>query len=160
MIRTSQFAAGFGALALIAVALAACSPAAAPADTPAADAATEALPAEVVAFMAERSRECTADLGGTMEEPEGFLLRADFNADGRTDYAIDGGKYVCSGAYSMYCGSAGCEANLFVSGADGAYSTTAVHTGDELKVTADPAGDGLDIGIPWVFRNGAWGPAS
>lgn len=55
------------------------------------------------------------EVGGTPAEPSpGFLIRGDLNRDGIGDWALDEGKFNCTGAASLYGGSGGSQVVVFL----------------------------------------------
>lgn len=69
------------------------------------------LPPEIAKAQADLRRECN---GKAVFEP-GFQTTADINGDGLPDYFLDYGKLDCDGTRGMYCGSAGCTLDIYVS---------------------------------------------
>jgi hypothetical protein len=51
----------------------------------------------------------------------GFVTERDVNGDGRKDYILDYRNLQCEEVGSLYCGSAGCLTQVFVSLPDGTY---------------------------------------
>lgn len=68
-----------------------------------------------------------AEINGEMKEcsthnakfKKGFLTRKDINGDGKEDYILDFGQFLCGSPYSSYCGSGGCSTSVYVSTANG-----------------------------------------
>ena len=80
-------------------------------------AAIAALPLPARAPFVEAQQMC-GELQGkltvsTTELP--YIRRADFNGDGKTDYLLSDEGLQCSSAASAYCGSAGCNNQVFLS---------------------------------------------
>lgn len=50
---------------------------------------------------------------------KGFMTRKDINGDGREDYTLDYGQFVCGGMHGMFCGSGGCTTTVFASSGSG-----------------------------------------
>jgi hypothetical protein len=75
------------------------------------------LPRIVKSAIAENSKSCKK----TTVEP-GFLTRQDINADGRPDYIVDYGFLRCDGDQRAFCGSLGCETEVFAALPNGAYA--------------------------------------
>ena len=75
------------------------------------------LPRIVKSAIAENGESCKK----TKVEP-GFLTRQDINADGRPDYILDYGSLRCDGDQRAFCGSLGCETQVFASLPNGTYA--------------------------------------
>ena len=75
------------------------------------------LPRIVKSAIAENNSESCKK---TTVEP-GFLTRQDINADGRPDYILDYGSLRCDGQRA-FCGSLGCEFQVFASLPNGTYA--------------------------------------
>jgi len=80
-------------------------------------ASAENLPPAVKSAVAENSKSCKK----TTVQP-GFLTRQDINAGGRPDYILDYGSLRCDGDQRAFCGSLGCESQVFASLPNGAYA--------------------------------------
>ena len=94
------------------LAIAAALPAAAQTPAPVA-----ALPLPARAPFVEAQQMCRELEGkltvSTTELP--YIRRADFNGDGKVDYLLSDEGLQCSTAASAYCGSAGCNNQIFLS---------------------------------------------
>src|SRR5690606_5744981 len=91
------------------------------------------LPGEIEAFTQENIALCrsvggTPNLSGLRVEGAGeavegrppYLTEAgDLNGDGRPDYVTDLSGLECVGAWSLFCGSAGCVVTVWLSGPEG-----------------------------------------
>jgi hypothetical protein len=75
------------------------------------------LPRIVKSAIAENSKLCKM----VAAEP-GFITRQDINADGRPDYVLDYGSLRCDGDQRAFCGSLGCESQVFASLPNGTYA--------------------------------------
>src|ERR1700722_12776324 len=75
------------------------------------------LPRIVKSAIAESSESCKK----TTVEP-GFLTRQDINADGRPDFILDYRSLRCDGDHRAFCGSLGCESQVFASLPNGTYA--------------------------------------
>jgi hypothetical protein len=72
-----------------------------------------ALPDEVQKHIDDMRKSCR-ELGATPIDPEkGFLVSADLNGDGISDWAIDEGKFQCDGAWSAFSGSGGAQVYVY-----------------------------------------------
>ena len=91
---------------MIALILAGC------ATMPAADAP---LPTELHDARAVYAEDCKPDAPVFARD---LILRADLNGDGRDDYVVNAAAYQCRGD-TPYCGSAGCETQIFMSAPGG-----------------------------------------
>jgi hypothetical protein len=49
------------------------------------------------------------------------VMKFDLNGDGKPDEIVDEGKFACSTAASLYCGTGGCGLHLIVDGKDHNY---------------------------------------
>ncbi len=72
------------------------------------------LPPQVQAEHQSNARECT-EMGNKLEIGPDYVLRTDFNGDGKTDYVLDWHALDCVGAASLYGGSAGSPYDIFIS---------------------------------------------
>lgn len=76
-----------------------------------------ALPLPARAPFVEAQQMCR-ELDGKLDVATGatpYIRRADFNGDGTTDYLLSDEGLGCSTAASIYCGSAGCNNQVFLS---------------------------------------------
>jgi hypothetical protein len=80
-------------------------------------AAAEPPPALIEATE-EASAVCR-ELGGTPGILPGYQTVRDLNGDGRDDFVTDLAQLQCAGAWSAFCGSAGCPVTAWLSEADG-----------------------------------------
>lgn len=71
-------------------------------------------PRPVAQALAEMDQLCRDNDGKPAPSP-GLLSRLDLNGDGRPDYALDQGAYVCDGAASLFSGSGGSQLLVWVS---------------------------------------------
>jgi hypothetical protein len=76
-------------------------------------AATEPPP-ELVEFTEEQAAFCR-DLGGTPNILASYQTVRDLNGDGREDFLVNLANLECQGAWSAFCGSAGCPVNAWLS---------------------------------------------
>jgi hypothetical protein len=106
------------ALILIAGLLAA--PAAA--QTPAAPAGAPPHPQEIQAALERQNKHCLAEGGGKGATfgPK-TVRRIDLNGDGRDDYILDLDDATCDGFESLFCGTGGCEVEIFIAQRSGSY---------------------------------------
>lgn len=84
------------------------------------------LPKPVQEAIDKNAKECEAG-----EKPvyrQGFLSTRDINADGKPDYVLDYDRFACGERAGMFCGSGGCQTEIFASDDDGGY----VHVWDKL----------------------------
>ena len=73
-----------------------------------------------LAGVAEAKKELEESCSGRITYKPGFQRSADFNGDGVPDYVIDWSQAACSGrGPNLFCGSAGCALDVFVSGSGG-----------------------------------------
>lgn len=73
-----------------------------------------AAPPAVEQTTAEAMNECR-NVGGTPRLNPGYETRVDLDGDGQPDYVLDFQSLECAGAYSLFCGSAGCPLSVFLS---------------------------------------------
>jgi hypothetical protein len=74
--------------------------------------------AEPPAALFEAAEEAAAlcrELGGVPAIRRGYLTRADLNGDGFEDYLTDQANLECAGAWTAFCGSAGCPVTAWLS---------------------------------------------
>src|SRR5687767_3568697 len=76
------------------------------------------VPPEVQAAHLATARMCI-DMGKKLEIGPDYVMRTDFNSDGKTDYVLDHHALECIGAASIFGGgSAGTPYDVFVSSGD------------------------------------------
>ncbi len=80
-------------------------------------ATAEDLPPAVQKAIAENKRGCK-----TVAIEKGFITRKDINGDGRPDFVLDYEAFTCDGDRRAFCGSLGCETQVFASLPNGAYA--------------------------------------
>lgn len=80
--------------------------------------ARAAPPAEIEQDMAQAMAECR-DVGGNPTLHPDYLTEGEFNGDGRPDYITNLDRLDCEGAWSYFCGSAGCPVTVWLSGPAG-----------------------------------------
>ena len=66
----------------------------------------------------ETARKACALEKGTFNALSEAVKNVDLNADGKSDEIIDEGKFSCSTASSLYCGTGGCMLHLIVGDKD------------------------------------------
>lgn len=96
-------------------------------------AARAEMPDEIQAFTQENIASCE-DVGGTPNlagvqapgagqatdgRPPYLTEAGDLNGDGRPDFVTDLTGLECAGAWSLFCGSAGCPVTVWLSGPEG-----------------------------------------
>lgn len=64
-------------------------------------------------ILAEARAACESFEGGTFE-PGDAVTEVDLTGDGQADHLVDEGRFSCSSAASMYCGSGGCMLHAVV----------------------------------------------
>ena len=73
------------------------------------------MPAMIQVFTQENMATCK-EVGGTPTLRDGYLTEAgDLNGDGVADYVTDIAALECAGAWSLFCGSAGCPVTVWLS---------------------------------------------
>jgi hypothetical protein len=77
-------------------------------------------PPALVEFTEEQAAFCR-DLGGTPKILESYQTVRDLNGDGRDDFLTNLANLECDGAWSAFCGSAGCPVNAWLSEPDGGH---------------------------------------
>lgn len=78
--------------------------------------AAGALPPPVQAHVDKDLKDCDTH---DAKFEKGFMTRRDINSDGKEDFILDYGHFICGGMRSTYCGSAGCSTTIFASTATG-----------------------------------------
>lgn len=76
------------------------------------------LPAPVETARLENAAACR-EAGGNPVETETYILQRDLNGDTSPDYVMNLMGLTCEGAFSYFCGSAGCPVTVWTSGAEG-----------------------------------------
>lgn len=79
--------------------------------------AQEDLPAEVAAGVEEARKACE----GKFTTEKGFVTRRDINGDGVVDFILDYDYAKCDEFESMFCGTGGCQRQVFVAIVDCKY---------------------------------------
>lgn len=74
-----------------------------------------AAPASVHAEVVERMNYCKQQ-GGKVTIAETFLRHMDLDGDGRDDFIVDDAGFRCSKGVPLYCGSGGCQIQVFLGG--------------------------------------------
>lgn len=77
-------------------------------------------PPELVEFTEEQAAFCR-ELGGTPNILESYQTVRDLNGDGRDDFLTNLANLECQGAWSAFCGSAGCPVSAWLSEPGGGY---------------------------------------
>jgi hypothetical protein len=132
--------------------------------------ATAPLPPEVEAAIAEARGMCTSMEGellpATAEAP--WTRLGDFNADGQQDFVLDYAGFQCTTAASLFCGSAGCSVEVFMSQPDGGHTRTGAGNFEEFAIVRvgdhdviEFAEHGSEVGADAAkaqleWREGAW----
>jgi len=83
------------------------------------------LPKPVQEAIEKNNKECTE---GKPAFTQGFLSTRDINGDGKPDYVLNYDHYKCGEIESMFCGTGGCQTEIFASDGEGGY----VHVWDKL----------------------------
>jgi hypothetical protein len=81
-------------------------------------AAAQDLPPAVAAFTEQAMAECRG-AGGDPSLADYYATAAELNGDGVTDWVINFDALNCAGAWSYFCGSAGCPVSVWLSGPAG-----------------------------------------
>jgi hypothetical protein len=76
------------------------------------------LPQNVQSAIEERKKECEE----TATFKPKFVAEKDINGDGVKDYILDYGYFVCGESFVMFCGTGGCQTQVFASLDDGSYA--------------------------------------
>ena len=87
------------------------------------------LPQVVQAEIQESRKACDP---GTAELGSRFAVRKDVNGDGIVDFVLDYTNFTCNGS-PIFCGSAGCLAQVFASLPDGGYAKVLDENVEELR---------------------------
>lgn len=80
--------------------------------------AAQDLPPEITAATDALMAECR-DVGGEPGYSANYITSADLNGDGQPDYLQNVMEFGCAGAWSYFCGSAGCPATIWLSTPNG-----------------------------------------
>jgi hypothetical protein len=83
------------------------------------------LPKQVAEAIEKNNKECTE---GKPTFKQGFLSTRDINGDGKPDYVLNYEHYQCGEIETLFCGTGGCQTEIFASDDDGNY----VHVWDKL----------------------------
>jgi hypothetical protein len=83
------------------------------------------LPKPVQEAIENNNKECTE---GKPAFVAGFLTTRDINGDGKPDYVLNYEHYRCGDIETLFCGSGGCQTEIFASNDEGGY----VHVWDQL----------------------------
>ncbi len=75
----------------------------------------EALPPVVQAEIRKADAACRKDGGRPAYEPLQLVRAEDISSDGVEDFFIDYSKYTCRGRGQTFCGSGGCNLQIFLS---------------------------------------------
>jgi hypothetical protein len=73
---------------------------------------------ETASRIIETARNACALEKGQFKAAQEATTNVDLNADGKVDEIIDEGKFSCSTASSLYCGTGGCMLHLIVDNRD------------------------------------------
>jgi hypothetical protein len=82
------------------------------------------LPKPVQEAIEKNNKECDAKPGFV----QGFLSTRDINGDGKPDYVLNYEHYRCGDNETLFCGTGGCQTEIFASDDDGNF----VHVWDKL----------------------------
>ncbi|AGB73759.1 hypothetical protein RHSP_12272 [Rhizobium freirei PRF 81] len=82
-------------------------------------ASAQSLPQPVQAAIDESKKDC----GGPAKLEKGFVSIKDINGDQVPDYILDYAHLKCVGMPSSFCGSAGCETQIFVAKPNKSYKS-------------------------------------
>jgi hypothetical protein len=83
------------------------------------------LPKGVQEAIERNNKECTE---GKPAFKQGFLSTRDINGDGKPDYVLNYEHYQCGDIETLFCGTGGCQTEVFASDGEGGY----VHVWDKL----------------------------
>lgn len=83
------------------------------------------LPKPVLEAVEKNNKECTE---GKPAYTQGFLSTRDINGDGKPDYVLNYEHYKCGDIETLFCGTGGCQTEIFASDDEGGY----VHVWDKL----------------------------
>ncbi len=76
------------------------------------------LPPEAETARQENAALCR-EAGGNPVETDAYILQPDLNGDGLPDVVMNLMGLTCEGAFSLFCGSAGCPVTVWTSGPQG-----------------------------------------
>lgn len=83
------------------------------------------LPKAVQDVIEKNNKECTE---GKPVFLQGFLSTRDINGDRKPDYVLNYEHYQCGELLSLFCGTGGCQTEVFASDGEGGYA----HVWDKL----------------------------
>ncbi len=86
-----------------------------PLSAPASAQGIEALPPVVQAEIRKADAACRKDGGRPAYEPLQLVRAEDISNDGIEDFFVDYSKYTCRGRGRTFCGSGGCNLQIFLS---------------------------------------------
>ena len=86
-------------------------------DTPARAADQQSLPPPISSEMSQSEQTCTA--GKPLFE-KGFITRTTADREGVNGFVLDYRHFACSGRHSLFCGTNGCEMEVFAADRTGA----------------------------------------
>jgi len=81
-------------------------------------ASAQGLPPALEGFADEQAAACR-EAGGEPRIGPAFATAVDLDGEGRLDYIVDLAGIECAGAWSLFCGSAGCPVSVWLAGPDG-----------------------------------------
>lgn len=76
-------------------------------------------PLEIRRALSYGPEECKRQGGGKVTFAPGTVRKVDLSGDGRDDYVVTFQDTECAGRQSVFCGSAGCSMDFFVTLRDG-----------------------------------------
>jgi hypothetical protein len=76
------------------------------------------LPEPIETPRLENAAACR-EAGGNPVEKDTYILQRDLDGDGQPDFVMNLMGLTCEGAFSYFCGSAGCPVTVWTSGPDG-----------------------------------------
>ncbi|MET0867316.1 MAG: hypothetical protein ABWY35_04395 [Pseudorhodoplanes sp.] len=88
------------------------------------------LPKVVQEAIEKNNKECTE---GKPVFTQGFFSTRDINGDGKPDYVLNYDHYKCGEIETLFCGTGGCQTEIFASDGEGGY----VHVWDKLAQKVD-----------------------
>lgn len=128
--------------------------------------AEQAPPAELSERIAQLNSDCASMGGKDFQHDDGFVVSAEFNGDGRTDYLLNLNHGYCSSAMSAFSGAAGAAIDVLLSQPDGSLQLSKSWTAPDARVDATLSPNTIELTavnrggdtetVVWAWKLGAW----
>jgi hypothetical protein len=93
---------------------------------------TQNLPPPIQSEIAQAKQTCT---NGEPSLEKGFITQQEVNDKGVEGYVLDYRHFGCGGRHSLYCGTTGCEMQVFVSSSPSGFQSVFDGNARALKFT-------------------------